>query len=158
MGRVAFKREPGRLPDTALEPFTGEPIYDNLLRHWREVGVWRARLPYDEYLDRCSWDLTVGRTVALEGERGGRFCSEKCRDEYTDFMKSRGLQVVPKTVAPTMPGCSEHPDYQAKRRPRTGCESCWDYFRSKHGKRLQQNLQQQSVDADTFQQQIQEAL
>jgi hypothetical protein len=35
-------------------------------------------------------------------------------------------------------GCEDHPTYKAARRPRTGCESCWQAFRSYHPERYEQ--------------------
>jgi hypothetical protein len=53
-------------------------------------------------------------------------------DEEEDIMDYFSKQVKELTRPKVELTCKEHPKYQAIRKPRSGCETCWEMYRSKH--------------------------
>lgn len=78
-------------PETALVEPPALPADLPVLReHYMATQDFRATHAYDEWVDRCTWCLAIGRLVRntdAPKTHPGRFCSEPCRDGFELYMR-----------------------------------------------------------------------
>jgi hypothetical protein len=87
--RKAKPRLEPQLDEGPLIPRPASDDFDVLQAYVMQIQDRRACMAYDEIVDRCRWCMAIGRYIPEEGERGGVFCTEECRDQSATFKSQR---------------------------------------------------------------------